>query len=299
MRIAITGASGLIGSAVTRQLMEDGHTVTRMVRSREAATDRDAVYWSPVREEIDGEGLAGHDVVINLAGENIFGVWTEAKKRRIRESRVSGTRLLARTLAPMADDRRPDLLINASAIGYYGDRPPDQPLPEDAEPGESFMARVVQDWEAATAPAAEAGIRVVMPRFGLVLSPDGLLLQGMAAATRLGLGAKLGDGAQVFPWTTRDEIAGVVRHVLADPGLHGPINVVAPDRATNEEFTDTLARVLDRPRWLKIPEFAVKLAGDLGDELLTGAWVVPEKLQRSGYDWRDPDLEGTLRRLLR
>jgi hypothetical protein len=299
MRIAITGASGLIGTALTRQLREDGHTATRLVRSREAATEPDAIYWRPARGEIDAEGLAGHDAVINLAGENIFGLWTAAKKERIRSSRVDGTRLLAETIASLGEERRPRTLVNASAIGYYGDRPPDQPLPEDAEPGPGFMARVVQDWEAATAPADQAAVRVVMTRFGLVLDPNGLLLQAMSTATRLGLGAKLGDGHQIFPWTTRDEIVGVIRHVLDSPELEGPVNVVGPEKVTNEEFADTMARILHRPRFLKVPAFAMELLGDFGREILAGAWVVPAKLEDTGYAWVDETLEDALRRLLR
>lgn len=299
MNLAITGSSGLVGSALTDHLRSAGHTVTRVVRSREAAERTDAFYWKPAAGEIDTDGLAGHDAVINLAGENIFGIWTSAKKKRIYESRVAGTTLLAEAIAGLEDTRRPGTLINASAIGYYGDRPPGQPVTEDAAPGEGFMPRVVRDWENATAPAAEAGVRVVRTRFGLVLDPNGLLLQGMAVSTRLGLGAKLGNGDQAFPWTTRDEIARVMLFVLEHPEISGPVNVVAPEKVSNEEFADTVARVLDRPRLLKVPTFAMKMLGDFGDELLTGAWVVPEKLETAGYPWQDRTLEGALRRLLR
>lgn len=306
MKIAITGSSGLIGSAVTDRLRGGGHTVTRVVRSHEAAEADDALFWQPSTGVLDVPALAGHDAVINLAGENIFGFWTAAKKRRIRKSRVRGTRLLAKTLAGLDDTDRPGVLINASAIGYYGDRPPDQPLTEDAEPADRFMARVVRDWEAATEPAADAGVRVVTTRFGPVLDPNGLLLQGMTLSTLLGLGAKLGDGQQVFPWVTRAEIAEVMAFLLpqdegaVDAGrtLVGPVNVVAPDRVTNEEFADTVARVLHRPRFLAIPKLALKLIGELGDEIATGAWVVPAKLESAGYPWRDPALEPALRRLL-
>lgn len=298
MNIAITGSSGLVGSALTERLTAGGHTVTRVVRSRESATAPDAIYWKPANGEVDAEGVAAQDVVINLAGENIFGLWTPAKKERIHQSRVAGTRLLAETIGGLDVTRRPRLLINASAIGYYGDRPPDQALTEEAEPGESFMAHVVQDWEAATAPAAEAGVRVALTRFGLVLDPSGVLLRGMTLATRLGLGAKIGDGRRPFPWTTRDEIGRVVEFLLADEEVRGPVNVVAPERVTNETFADTVARVLHRPRVLRVPELALRMVGDLGDEMLTGAWVVPEKLAGAGYEWLDPSLEAALRRLL-
>lgn len=299
MKIAITGSSGLIGTAVSARLAEAGHTVTRVVRSREAAAADDALYWKPSAGEIDAEGLAGHHVVINLAGENIFGVWTEAKKARIYDSRVKGTELLAQTIAGLDDTERPSTLVNASAIGFYGDRPPNDPMTEEAEPGTGFMARVVRDWEAAAAPAAEAGTRVVLTRFGLVLDPESLLLQGMATSTRLGLGAKLGDGDQVFPWVTRDEIAEVVLWLLEQSEVDGPVNVVGPEKVSNEEFADTVAAVLGRPRLLKVPAFAMRMLGELGDELLTGAWVVPEKLRAAGYEWRDATLEGALRRMLK
>lgn len=298
MKIAITGSSGLIGSALTERLGQQGHTVTRMVRSREQATAADAIYWKPSTGEIDIEGLAGHDSVINLAGENVFGLWTEAKKKRIYHSRVDGTRMLAEAIAGLEDAQRPGTLINAAGFSYYGDRPPDQPMTEDAPPGDSFLARVVQAWESATAPAADAGTRVVTLRFGLVLDPDALLIQGMKTSTQLGFGAKLGDGSQVFPWTTRDEIVRAVEFVLDHEEIRGPVNVVGKEKVTNEQFADTVAKVLNRPRVLKVPEFAMKMLGELGEELLTGAWVVPEKLESAGYQWLDPTLEGALRRML-
>lgn len=298
MKIAIAGASGLIGTRVSEHLGARGHTITRMVRSREAAGAPDAIYWKPSAGEIDAGGLAGHDAVINLAGENIFGIWTGAKKDRMYRSRVEGTRLLAETIAGLGDTERPAVFVNGSAIGYYGDRPADRPLTEEAEPGDTFMARLVVDWEAATAPAAEAGTRVVMTRSGVVLDPEGVLLQGVTMATRLGLGAKLGRGDQAFPWATRDEIARAIEFVLERRDIRGPVNVVGPEKVTNEEFADTVARVLSRPRLLRVPKLALKLLGDLGEEVSTGAWVVPERLRSAGYEFRDPSLEAALRRML-
>jgi uncharacterized protein len=298
MRIAITGSSGLIGTAVSRRLRSDGHSVTRVVRSRDAAAAGDAIYWSPAAGEMDSRALAGHDAVINLAGENIFGLWTPAKKRRIRESRVHGTETLAEAIAGLDVTDRPAVLINASAVGYYGDRPGDQPLDEQAAPADGFMARVVQDWEAATKPAAAAGVRVVTPRFGLVLDPAGLLLKGMTFATRLGLGAMLGDGRQVFPWVARAEIANTISFLLDREDLSGPVNLVAPERVTNQEFADTLAAILGRPRFLAIPRFALRLIGELGDEITAGAWVVPDRLVSAGYPFIHPSLEPALRELL-
>jgi uncharacterized protein len=298
-RVAVTGASGLVGSAVVKGLERDGHTVTRLVRSRDAARASDALYWNPDRGEIDSAGLAGHGVVVNLAGENIFGLWTAAKKGRIRRSRVDGTRLLASTLADLPASDRPELMVNASAFGIYGNCPPDRPVTEDHPPADTFLAGVVRDWEAATGPAAEAGVRVAMLRFGLVLAPDALLLQGTTLSTRLGLGATLGSGEQPFPWTTRAEIAGVVSFVVGEPALRGPINVAAPDAVTHREFADTVARVLNRPRFLRIPSPVIRLLGQLGDELLRGSRMVPARLGAAGYAWRDPELEPALRRMLR
>jgi uncharacterized protein (TIGR01777 family) len=298
MKIAVTGASGLIGTGVTEALRREGHRVTRLVRSRRAAGADDAVYWDPAAGEIEAEKLPGHEAVINLAGENIAGLWTRTKKRRIYHSRVDGTRLLSETLAGLPTDGRPRVLLNASAAGYYGDRPPDRPLDEDAPAGDDFMARVVRDWEAAADPARAAGVRVLHLRFGLVLHPDALLLRGMTLATKLGLGATLGTGAQAFPWVTREEIARVVGFLLRRTDLEGPVNVAAPEHTTFRDVADTLARVLRRPRFLRIPAFAIRAAGDLGDALLTSAWLVPRKLESAGYEWLDPRLEPALRKLV-
>jgi uncharacterized protein len=299
MRVAITGASGLLGTAVSDRLRADGAEITRLVRSRDAASEPDATYWSPTDGAIDAGSLAGHHAVINLAGENIFGVWTRAKKDRIYQSRVDGTHLLATALAGLPEEDRPAVLINASAVGLYGSHPPDEPLTEEHPPADGFMATVVRDWEAATSPAADAGIRVVLPRFAPILDRHSLLLQATSLSTRLGLGATLGSGHQTFPWVTRDDVAGVVLLAIHRPDLHGPINVAAPGKVTNREFADTLARVLSRPRFLSIPAPLFRLLGDLGRELLVSAWVVPKRLEDAGYDWQDPYLEPALKRMLK
>lgn len=298
MKIAITGASGLLGSAVSAALRERGDTVTRMARSREASAAGDAIFWDPTTGAVDEAGLAGHDAVVSLAGENIAGLWTPAKKKRIRDSRVGGTRLLAETFAALPPDRRPATLVSASGISYFGDRPSDQPMTEESPPGEGFMAELVQDWEAAADPAREVGVRVVHLRFGPVLDREALLLQATATATRVGLGAVIGDGSQPFPWTTRDEVVRLVLFTLDHAELEGRVNAAAPERTTNRSYADTLARVLRRPRVLRIPAFAVRLIGPLGQEMLGGAWVVPAKLDAAGYEWLDPRLEPALRRLL-
>lgn len=298
MNVAITGASGLIGSAIADHVRESGGTVTRLVRTPQAAGAHDAVYWNPREDDLNATGLAGHDAVINLAGESIFALWTPARRKRIYRSRVHGTRLLATTLADLPQDARPPVLVNASAVGYYGNRPPDEPLTESSPPGDSFMAGVVRDWEAATAPAADAGIRVVLLRFAPVLAPDAFVLKATALSTRLGLGATLGDGRQAFPWVTLDDVIGAAAFALRTPALQGPVNVAAPQRVTNRDFADTAARVLKRPRFFRIPAPALRALGDFGRELLTSAWVVPERLDGADYPWRDPALEPALRRLL-
>jgi uncharacterized protein len=297
-RVAITGASGLLGTAVAARLRGLGHPITRLVRSREASGAPDASFWRPDRGEIDARGLAGHDVIINLAGENIFGLWTRARKERIRRSRLDGVTLLAGALEAMPQAERPSLLICASAVGFYGDRPWHEPLTEDEPPGDTFLARVLIDMEAAAAPAERAGVRVAFLRFAPVLDPDALLLRAMSLATRLGLGAALGPGGQPFPWVTRAEIADVVPFVMDRPDLAGPINVVGPELVSNAEFADAVARVLNRPRFLRVPTPVVKLLGEFGQELLVGQRVVPRKLEAAGYQWRDPALEPALRRML-
>lgn len=298
LRIAITGSSGLVGTALSARLRGLGHHVTRVVRARNAAAAPDALFWDPAAGEIDVEGLAGHHVIVNLAGENIFGLWTRAKKRRIHMSRVAGTRLLADSLAGLPERHRPSVMINASGADYYGDRPSDQPVTEEAPPGDGFLASVVQDWEGAMAPAREAGVRTVALRFGLVLDPEGLLLKATALSTRLGVGATLGSGRQPFPWVSRDEITHVVPFVIDHHDIDGPVNVVGPDHVTHRQFADTVARLLNRPRILRVPAFALKMLGDFGRTLLGGARLVPRKLETTGYEWRDPELEGALRRML-
>jgi uncharacterized protein len=296
--VAITGASGLIGTAVADHLRDLGYGVTRLVRSRDAARAADALYWRPDAGEIDASGLAGHDVVIHLAGENIFGLWTPAKKRRIRQSRLEGTTLLARTLASMAPAERPQTLVVASAVGYYGDRPADEALTEAKPPGDTFLARVLIDMEAATAPAHEAGVRVLTLRLAPVVDPDSFLLGALAPATRLGLGATVGSGRQPFPWVTLREIVHVIPFVLDHAHLEGPVNVAAPQKVSNAEFVDSLARVLSRPRLLRVPAPLIRLLGELGEELLGSQWVVPAKLEAAGYEWRDPHLDPALQRML-
>lgn len=300
MRFAITGSTGLIGTALTRYLRQNGHEVTRVIRSYGSLPHGErAVVWHPDEGIIDAQGLEDHDVVIHLAGESIAGVWTPGKKRRIRDSRVRGTTLLATTLARLA--RPPRTLLSASSFDYYGDRPPDETLDERSAPGTGFLPRLIAEWEACTAPAAEAGIRVVLTRFGNVLSPEGGMLAVFLPFYRLGLGPTFGTGRQYWPWIALGDVPPAMIHVLERPEISGPVNFVAPEAVTNAEFSDTIAAVVGRPSLLRLPSFAVKVApGDMAEQLLLrSARVLPGKLLESEYDFRYPRLKQALEAMLR
>jgi uncharacterized protein len=298
MRIAITGASGLVGGELQRQLRRAGHEITPVTRSHGSAEQGDrAVIWHPDRGTIEKTGLEAHDVVVHLAGESIAGVWTTAKKRRIKKSRITGTGLLARTLAEL--HQKPRVLVSASGFNYYGDQPTGT-VDESAPPGTGFLADVAQRWEACTRAARDAGIRVVLMRLGTVLSPRGGMLASLLPLFRLGLGTRLGSGNQVWPWIALEDIPPAILHLLERPDIDGPVNFVAPQLVTNAEFTDTLAAVLGRPSILALPAFAARLApGGMGSELLlSGARVVPGKLLHSGYEFRFPELKPALQAML-
>jgi uncharacterized protein (TIGR01777 family) len=286
--------SGPIGAAVLPELMSAGHSVTRMVR-RPASGDE--LTWDPA-QPIAPQQVSGYDAVIHLAGETIVGRWTEAEKKRIRDSRVLGTQHLCDALAGAAV--KPHVLISASATGYYGDRGAET-LDESSAPGGNFLAAVCREWEAATGPVARAGCRVVNLRFGVVLSTSGGALAKMLPAFRLGLGGRVGSGSQYWSWVSISDVAGAVLHAFKREELRGPANVVAPIPVTNLEFTRTLGGVLHRPTLLPMPILAVRAAfGQMGDELLlASARVLPSKLQSSGYAFRHPDLRGALEDLLR
>jgi uncharacterized protein len=300
MRVAITGSTGLVGTILTKHLRGGGHEVTRVVRSYGGLPPGErAVIWHPDDNTIDAEGLERHDAVVHLAGESIAGVWTEGKKRRIRESRVRGTTLLARTLAGL--DRPPHTLISASSFDIYGDRPRDEVLDEDSAPGTGFLPDIIAAWEASTGAAGQAGIRVVHTRFGNVLSPDGGMLAVLLPFYRLGLGTRFGSGEQYWPWISVDEIPPAMVHVLDRPDIRGPVNFVAPEQVTNAEFNNTIAAVVGRRSFLRVPAFAARLApGHMAEHLLLrSARVAPARLLESGYTFRHPDLRGALRSLLR
>lgn len=290
MKILITGASGLVGRELAALLETGGHEVVPLRRGPGG--------WDPEGGVLEPSLVEGFDGVVHLAGESIAsGRWSEARKERIRASRANGTRLLADTLAAL--DTKPRVLVSASAIGYYGDRG-DELLEASDSPGSGFLADVCQQWEAATEPAAEARIRVVRLRLGIVLSPKGGALQKMLTPFRLGVGGVIGDGSQYMSWISLDDVAGAILHALMTDTLDGAVNAVSPSPVTNREFTRVLGRVLRRPTILPLPSFAAKLAlGEMADELLlSSAKVSAKKLVDSGYVFRQPELEGALRHVL-
>ncbi len=274
-----------------------GHRVTRLVRST-PRPGHDQIAWDPVAARIDVSTLEGLDAVVHLAGDNIAaGRWNAAKKARIRDSRVQGTRLLCETLAQL--DQPPKVVVCASAIGYYGDRG-DQWLREQSTAGTDFLADVCQAWEAATEPAHTRGIRVVKLRFGVILSPAGGALAAMLLPFQAGAGGVIGSGRQYMSWVALDDVVGAIYHALMTETLDGPVNVVSPQPVTNREYTQTLGRVLRRPTLVPLPDFAARLAfGEMADALfLASARVEPTRLIESGYAFNYPELEPALRHLL-
>ena len=296
MKVAITGASGLVGSALLPFLTAGGHEIVRLVRRAPAA--KDEARWDPDSGAVDAAALEGVDAVVHLAGENIAdGRWTDARKAALRSSRVPPTRLLAQALAGLK--RKPKVMISASAIGYYGDRGAEW-LDESAAPAADFLGRLAAEWEAATEPAAKAGMRVVNLRTGIVLSPAGGALGRMLPPFKAGLGGVMGTGAQYTSWVSIDDLVGIVHHALAVDALRGPVNAVAPAPVTNAELAKTLGRVLGRPAIAAVPAFALRLAlGEMADAtILASTRVRPARLEATRYRFRFPELEGALRHVL-
>jgi uncharacterized protein (TIGR01777 family) len=297
--IAVTGSSGLVGSALTAFLRTGGHRVIELVRrtAQSALENADARRWSP--DDPDPELLAGVDAVIHLAGASIAGRFTEGHRHAVRDSRIGPTRRLAEVLARATS--RPAVLISASAIGYYGYDRGDESLTEDSERGDGFLADVVADWEDATAPAREAGVRVVNVRTGIVQSPRGGTLKLMRPLFTAGLGGRIGDGQQWLSWIGIDDLVDVYHRALWDTALSGPVNAVAPQPVRNTEYTRTLAHVLHRPAVLPVPPLGPRLLlGEQGARELACAnqRVTPHKLSQSGHRFRQPDLDRALRHLL-
>jgi hypothetical protein len=300
MKIIVTGSTGLVGRALVRSLLSEGHAVTRLVRGESqtfSAPGTSAVSWDPERGDIDAAALEGHDGAVHLAGESVAeGRWTDEKKRRIRESRVKGTRLIAEALAGLKE--KPRVLVSASATGFYGDRG-EEILREESASGGDFLAEVCREWEKATLAASQAGVRVVHMRIGIVLSGEGGALEKMLTPFKMGVGGRIGSGRQYMSWIALEDLVGAIRHALADESLRGPVNAVAPRPVTNEEFTKALGGVLGRPTIFAVPAFALRLAfGEMADVLLGGQRVEPSRLKESGYRFEHPDLEGALRAAL-
>jgi uncharacterized protein (TIGR01777 family) len=295
LRIAVTGASGFIGTAIVHDLIAAGHSVLRLVRREPAG--RDEAHWDPQRGRIDAAALAGVDAAVHWAGESIAGArWTPARKARIRDSRVLGTRLLANTLAALSP--RPHTLVCASGAGWYGDRG-DVLLREDAAPGVGFLADTCRAWEAAADPARDAGMRVTALRLGLVLDPSGGVLPRLLPIFRFGLGAPLGTGNQWWSWITLEDLRHVVGLAL-ERDLAGAVNVAAPRAVTNLEFTRSLCRSLGRGMLPAVPRFALRLLfGEMADAaLLASARLEPARLLAAGYTFQKPELDSALAALL-
>jgi uncharacterized protein len=294
-RILVSGVSGPIGAALLPSLDTRGYEVVRLVRGQ--ASSRAQISWDTARP-IAPEAVSGFDAVIHLAGESIVGRWTDAKKAKIRDSRVMGTCNLAQALAKAKD--KPQVFVCSSAVGYYGDRG-DEALNESSSASTGFLSDVCREWEGATHAAADAGIRTVQIRTGVVLSPKGGALGKMLLPFKMGLGGRIGDGRQWMSWIDVQDVVGAIHHILKTDLLHGPVNMVAPRPVTNAEFTSTLASVLSRPAIIPMPVFAVKLAfGEMGETVLLGSQrVEPEQLVASGYPFRFRELRDSLKNLLK
>ena len=295
LRIAVSGASGLIGRALCAFLSTGGHQVVRLVRGRVSLADE--IAWDPERGLVAPHALSGVDAVVHLAGENVGTRWTEAKKRAIRDSRVAGTRTIAEALARLPVP--PRVFIAASAIGWYGDRG-DEVVDEASAPGEGFLAEVCREWEEASLPAVRAGVRVVNARIGVVLTPAGGALAQMLPAFRVGVGGPIGDGAQAVSWISLDDVVYALHRALVDERLRGPVNLTAPGSVTQAGLAHAIGRALDRPASLRVPRFAVDaLFGQMGREvLLAGAHVLPTRLLLAGFRFRHETLDGALAALL-
>jgi len=295
MKIAIAGANGFIGNALVAHLGAVGHRVVRLMRRGADASRGDAT-WDPSRGVLDPAVLDGVQAVVNLAGEPVAERWSADRKKRIKASRVEATTLIAKTIAALP--RPPRVLVNASAIGIYGDRG-DELLDESSAPGTGFLAEVAQVWEASAAPASERGIRTVFTRFGIVLGAAGGALKEMLPPFKLGAGGKLGNGKQWMSWVTLDDVVGAIDYAITSDRVSGPVNVVAPNPVTNAEFTHELGHALHRPAVATVPGFALKLAyGEMGEAvLLASQRVAPHALERAGFVFKHTVLAEALKQI--
>ena len=293
MRVAVTGSSGLIGTALVARLRDEGHEVVRVVRSG------DGVRWDPEAGTIDAAGLAGVEGVVHLAGEGIGEKrWTDEQKRRIVESRTKGTYLLANTLAAL--DPKPSVLVSGSGVGYYGLRG-DEVLTEESSNGTGFLAELCRDWEAAAHPAVAAGIRTVFLRTGIVLSRKGGALGRLLPLVKLGLGGKLGSGRQWWSWISLEDEVRLIVHALTTPSVEGPLNATAPNPVTNTELVKEAGKIAGRPTFLAVPKFALGLVmgGELTEEMILASQrALPKAAEASGFTFSHPDVRSALRTIL-
>ncbi len=299
MKILIAGSSGLIGTALCGALTSADSEVVKLERSK-TATDPMSIFWDPENEELAPHKIEGFDVIINLSGENVFGKWTPEKKRKILESRVQTTSLLAKTIAVLHSP--PQLFLNASAVGYYGNRG-DEVLTEQSSPGKDFLADVCRQWEQAsllTNPTLQKNVRCAIIRTGIVLSPLGGTLKTMLLPFYLGLGGKIGFGNQYMSWIAIEDVIGAIFFIIQHKTCCGAFNLVSPEPVTNQQFTKTLGKVLNRSTILPFPTFAARLfLGEMVDSLLLSSIrAKPQKLMENDYTFLYPELEGALRHLL-
>jgi hypothetical protein len=302
MKILMTGATGLVGTALVEALSRDGHTVCRLMRPHSEKREPSAgfdVAWNPGTGELGGAAV-GPDAVVNLAGASIAGGrWTEKRKRLLRSSRIDTTQALVTAISKMA--ARPRVMISASAVGYYGSRG-DQPTTEESAPSDDFLARTSTEWEAEARKAEVLGIRVVLLRFGIILAKHGGALPQMMLPFRLSLGGKLGSGQQWMSWVALEDVVSVIQFALKNENVSGALNVVAPHPVQNAEFTKALAKAMRRPAFFPAPAFALRLAlgREMANALLLGSQrVVPQRLQFLGYRFRHPELNAALDAVLR
>lgn len=292
LRIAVAGASGLIGGALAQSLTADGHKVVRLVRR--AARGEGEVCWDPEKQYVDTAGLAGCHAVVNLAGAGIGDRrWSDAYKKTLRDSRVLGTAALAEAVAALEEP--PRVLVNGSAIGFYGDTG-DRAVDESAPPGDGFLSSLCVEWEEAAAAAQEAGVRTVFARTGLVVSRQGGAWGRLFPLFKAGLGGRLGDGRQYWSFVALHDEVAAIRHLIDTEGLSGPFNLTAPDPVTNAEITAAMGRVLHRPTPFPVPAAALRLAlGEMSGDVLGSQRVLPKRLLESGFAFAFPDIEGAIR----
>lgn len=298
MKILITGASGLIGKALQKSFAEKGYEM--LLASRKKPEKPNEIQWDTEKgfSSEDLPRLESLDAIVHLAGENVSGRWTDEKKRKIMDSRVLGTRGIAETIAKL--ENKPKVFLSGSATGIYGDRG-DEVMTESDAPGDTFLAEVVVKWEAEAVKAENFGVRVVLLRTGIVLTKDGGALAQMLTPFKFGLGGTIGSGKQWMSWISLDDEIRAINFALENENVRGAVNLVAPNPATNEEFTDALGSVVHRPTFLPLPAFAVNLAfGEMGDALLLDSTrVVPKKLEEFGFKFNFPELKGALEEAVR